>query len=112
MAVARYLLELPRSELEEEETVDKPKILLDFIKWEVFWEQWKTYMGQLRGAAKCPLTYIFRDHAQVDPALYLLPYADHDSRLVNTTELLGPWFEIDNHRVYDEFKALVLKGPG
>jgi hypothetical protein len=112
MAVARYLLELPRSELEEEETVDKPKELLDFIEWEVFWEQWKTYMGQLRGAAKCPLTYIFRDHAQVDPALYLLPYADHDSRLVNTTELLGPWFEIENHCVYDKFKALVLKGPG
>jgi len=50
--------------------------------------------------------------AQVDPALYLLPYADHDSRLVNTTELLGPWFEIENHCVYDKFKALVLKGPG
>jgi hypothetical protein len=111
-AVARYSLDLLRSELAEEEMVDKPKDLLDLMKWETFWEQFKTYMGRLRGAAKCPLTYVFREHAAVDPAMHLLAYQDHDARLVATTELLGPWYEVDNHRVYNEFKSLVLKGPG
>jgi hypothetical protein len=69
-------------------------------------------MGRIRGTAKCPSSYVFHDHPQVDPALHNFPYADHDSRLIATTELQGPWFEVDNHRVYDEFKALVLKGPG
>jgi hypothetical protein len=32
--------------------------------------------------------------------------------LVVTTLLQGDWFELDNLRVYDEFKALVVKGPG
>ncbi len=39
-------------------------------------------------------------------------YEDHDARLVATTSLQGDWFTLDNHRVYDKFKALVLKGPG
>jgi hypothetical protein len=38
-------------------------------------------------------------------------YEDHDARLVATTALQGDWL-LDNHRVYDECKALVLKGPG
>jgi hypothetical protein len=32
--------------------------------------------------------------------------------LVATTLLQGDWFTIDNQRVYDEFKNLVVKGPG
>jgi hypothetical protein len=111
-AVARYALDLLRSELKEEETIDKLKELTDLIKWETFWEQWKTYMGRLRGAAKCPLSYVFRDHEQVDPAMHLQVYEDHDARLIATTELQDSWYEIDNHCVYNEFKALVLKGPG
>jgi len=69
-------------------------------------------MGRIHGAAKCPLSYVFRDHAQVGPEHHLANYDDHDARLIATTELQGPWFEIDNQRVYDEFKSLVLKGPG
>jgi hypothetical protein len=111
-ALTRYALDLLRSELKEDETIDKPKELADLIKWETFWEQWKTYMGRLRGAAKCPLSYVFRDHEQVEPAMHLQAYDDHDSRLIATTELTDSWFEVDNHRMYDEFKALVLKGPG
>jgi hypothetical protein len=69
-------------------------------------------MGRLRGAAKCPLTYVFRDHEDVDNAMHTAAYEDHDARLIATTALRGSWFELDNHRVYDEFKALILKGPG
>jgi len=91
-AVTRYSLDILRNEILEEEVqkIEKPKELTNLIKWETFWEQWKTYMGRLRGAAKCPLTYIFRNHEQVDPAMYNENYADHDSWLINTMILAGP----------------------
>jgi len=65
-----------------------------------------------KGAAKCPLTYIFCKHDLVTNAIHAVNYPDHDSRLVASTTLAGPWYEIDNHRINDDFKALVLKGPG
>jgi hypothetical protein len=111
-AVLRYSLESMRSSTAEDEVVEKPKDLSDLAKWETFWEQWRTYMGRTCGAAKCPLLYIFRDHEVMDPAMHVADYPDHDSRLVAITLLDGPWFQLDNQRVYDEFKALVLKGPG
>jgi hypothetical protein len=65
--VIRYALDLLHTELTKEDTVEKPKELTDLMKWEVFWEQWRTYMGHLQGVAKYPLLYVFRDHAFVLP---------------------------------------------
>jgi hypothetical protein len=48
----------------------------------------------------------------VTEAHHNIVYEDHDAQLVATTLLEGDWYTLDNHRVYDEFKALVLKGPG
>jgi len=111
-AVLRYSLETMRTSTTEDEVVDKPKELLELSKWETFWEQWRTYTGRLHGAAKCPISYVYRDHEQVTNEMHMENYPDHDSRLVATTTLAGAWYELDNSRVYDEFKALVLKGPG
>jgi hypothetical protein len=58
------------------------------------------------------LSYIIRDHDEVTDDHHAAIYQDHDTQLVATTTLEGDWFSLDNHRVYDEFKALVLKGPG
>jgi hypothetical protein len=101
-----------RTSTTEDEVVDKPKELLELSKWETFWEQWRTYTGRLHGAAKCPISYVYRDHEQVTNEMHMENYPDHDSRLVATTTLAGAWYELDNSRVYDEFKALVLKEPG
>jgi hypothetical protein len=111
-AVLRHSLDAMRAMTQEDEDITKPKELMDLTSWEKFWEQWRSYMGRLRGAAKCPLLYVFKDHQLVDPTMHQVQYNDHDKCLVNTTSLTGPWFEVDNHRVYDKFKALVLKGPG
>jgi hypothetical protein len=86
--------------------------LSDLTKWEVFWEQWCTYASRLRGAAKCPLSYIFRDKAVPEPADFIADYETHDDYLVTVTVLNGAWYDLDNRRIYDEFKGLVLKGPG
>jgi hypothetical protein len=111
-AVLRYSLENMRITTTEDEDIAKPKELLDLSNWEKFWEQWRSYVGRLRVAAKCPLSYVFREHQLVDAAMHIANYNDHDERLINTTVLAGPWFELDNQRVYEEFKALILKGPG
>ena len=42
--------------------------------------------------------------------MHIANYNDHDERLINTTTLAGPWFELDNQQTYEQFKALVLKG--
>jgi hypothetical protein len=110
-AVLCHSLKTLRGTTTKDKDITKPKELADLTKWEKFWEQWKSYMGRLRGASKCPLVYVFRDHQLVDPAIHLLNYNDYDKRLINTASLTGPWFELDNQRVYKEFKALVLKGP-
>jgi len=110
-AVSRYALEKLRKSVEDDD-IDKPSELSDLTKWDIFWERFKSYIGQKRGAAKCPLTYVFRDEAEVLPAAHAEVYDDHDARLVATTLLQNDWFDLDNHRVYDEFKALVVKGPG
>jgi len=58
------------------------------------------------------LTYIFRDKAVPDPDDFVAYYESHDDYLVAVTVLGGAWYDLDNRRVYDEFKILVLKGPG
>jgi|GWRWMinimDraft_5_1066013.scaffolds.fasta_scaffold02110_2 hypothetical protein len=111
-AIIRRDLEKLREDNRDDDTPKKPKMLDDLSKWETFWEEWKTFTGRIRGAAKCPITWIFRAHEMVTQAHYNAAYGDHDSRLIATTVFQGPWFELDNARVYDEFKSLVLKGPG
>ena len=111
-AVTQLTRETMREAVHEDEDVDKPSELTDLNKWEIFWERFESYMSRLRGAAKCPYTYIFREEAGVTPAMHLVDYQDHDARLVATTILQGDWFTIDNQRVYDEFKNLVVNGHG
>lgn len=111
-AVTQLSRETMREEVHEDEDVDKPSELTDLNKWEIFWERFESFMSRLRGAAKCPYTYVFRQEADVTAVTHAAVYQDHDARLVATTLLQGDWFTIDNQRVYDEFKNLVVKGPG
>jgi len=111
-AITRHDLEKLRDDTKDDDTPKKPKVLDDLARWETFWEEWKTFTGRIRGAAKCPITWIFCDHDMVTQAHHNAAYGDHDYRLIATTVLQGPWFESDNARVYDEFKLLILKGLG
>ena len=55
-------------------TLTKPDFLIDFKKWTQFAESWETYMKQLRGAAKCPLCYMFRVEESVTYLTLFLPF--------------------------------------
>ena len=90
----------------------KPSPLKDIKKWRTFWENWLTYIGQYRGAAKIPLTYIFRENEEPETKGDD-EYDDKDSMLVAKTLLSGSYYVIDNKRVYDEFKTFIgTEGPG
>jgi hypothetical protein len=111
-AVTQLSRKTMHEEVHEDEDMDKPSELTDLNKWEIFWERFESYMSRLHGAAKCPYTYVFREEADVNAATHAAVYQDHDAWLVATTLLQGDWFTIDNQCVYDEFKNLVVKGPG
>jgi hypothetical protein len=83
--------------------IQKPPKLNDLVKWIKFWELFTTYLGRMKGAALTPLTYLLRT-------------ADYDStqeRLIATTALSGAHCkQLNNLTLYNEFKPLVVDGPG
>ena len=81
----------------------------DWMKW---FEKFKNYLGQIRGAARIPLTYIMRNHLEVNDNLRNAEYGSMLERLIAITSLNGMHFEIDNKQVWQEVKALVIDGFG
>ena len=92
--------------------ITKPSKLTDLAKWTKFWELFTTYLGRVQGAALIPLSYLIREHDEVTPELREAEYATMQERLIATTALNGTHFELDNRTLYDEFKPLVVDGPG
>ena len=79
------------------------------MKW---FEKFKNYLGQIRGAARIPLTYIIRNHLEVNNDLRNAEYGSTLEHLIAITSLNGMHFEIDNKQVWQEVKALVIDGFG
>ena len=96
----------------EDTDITKPGKLADLVKWIRFWELFTTYLGRVKGAALTPLTYLIREHETVTPEMLDADYASTQERLIATTALSGAHFELDNRTLYDEFKPLVVDGPG
>ena len=96
----------------EDTDITKPTKLTDMVKWTKFWELFTTYLGRVKGAALTPLTYLIRDHGTVTQELLDAAYSTTQERLIATTALSGAHFELDNRTLYDEFKPLVVDGPG
>jgi hypothetical protein len=77
--VSRFALEKLRADTQDDDVPDKPTEQSDLIKWEIFWERWKTYLSRIRGAAKCPLSYVIREHHDVTDDHHNAVYEDHDA---------------------------------
>jgi hypothetical protein len=89
------------------------KLGWDLSFWPKFWEQLKTYLSQCRGAARIPLNYLVREHDVVVQEQYNMTLYDLvDNYLIATTTLSGDHFKIDNTRLYNELKPLVVEGAG
>jgi hypothetical protein len=96
----------------EDTNIRKPEKLTDLAKWTKFWELLTTYLGRVKGAALTPLSYLVSDHEEVTRAHHDAEYQSVQERLIATTALNGTHFNLDNRTLYDEFKPLVVDGPG
>jgi hypothetical protein len=96
----------------EDTDIRKPEKLVDLAKWTKFWELLTTYLGRVKGAALTPLSYLVREHEEVTRVHHDAEYQSMPERLIATTSLHGTHFDLDNRTLYDEFKPLVVDGPG
>jgi hypothetical protein len=96
----------------EDTDISKPEKLSDLAKWTKFRELLTTYLGRVKGAALTPLSYLVREHEEVTPVHHEAEYPSIPERLIATTALNGTHFDLDNCTLYDEFKPLVVDGPG
>jgi hypothetical protein len=96
----------------EDTDIRKPEKLTDLAKWTKFWELLTTYLGRVKGAALTPLSYLVREHEEVTPEYFDATYPSVQERLIATTAMNGTHFDLDNRTLYDEFKPLVVDGPG
>ena len=115
--VAVATLEIMRQAKDQKEatesvTIDKPTALTELKGWIKFWLKFSSYLSRIRGAAHIPLTYLVRESGEVTDDIAAAEYATEDDRLIATTVLEGPHYLLDNTTLYDEFKPLVVDGPG
>ena len=96
--LARMKVDKDYKKATEDTDITKP-----LKKWIQFWELF---------AALIPLTYHIHEHNEATPEHLVADYASTQERLIATTSLNGPHFELDNRTLYDEFKPLVVDGPG
>ncbi len=94
---------------DKEVTAKMPDKFKSPSNWKVFSEAMETYLGQLKGTGRIPLSYVIRRRAQPPPD------AQYQTELEQSIALaphIGPDYQRDNVRVYAIIKQLVLEGPG
>jgi len=100
---------------EDESTTDKEVVakLPDKFKqpnqWKVFAELIETYLSQLRGGGRIPLSYVIQKQAV--PILNTI-YATDEEQIVAIAPLMGDQYNKDNAKVYGILKQLCLEVPG
>ena len=111
-AVTEYTHKLRNDEHEmdvaKRQDPSKPEALKATKDWMKWFEKFKNYLGQNRGAAGIPLTYIIRNHLEVNDNLRNAEYRSILEHLISITSLNRVHFEIDNKQVWQEVKALVI----
>jgi hypothetical protein len=99
---------------QEDQVPTKPtKLGMDLSLWPKFWEQLKTYLSQCRGTAHIPLQYLVREHDTVSVEMHdMTLYDSVDDYMMATTMLSGDHYKVDNTRLYNDLKPLVVEGAG
>jgi hypothetical protein len=95
-----------------DQTLAKPQKLTSFKDWVNWWELWDTYMQQSYGTADIPLSYVYREHEAVTDVIQEAAYTDADDEYTAITLLGGRHYQLDNPRMWNELKPLVVDGPG
>jgi hypothetical protein len=92
--------------------ITKPEKLMNLKNWQAFWEKWDNYMGQVYGAANIPLQYVYRGHNVVTTEMRNRPYETDEQERMAMAVLDTNHYQLDNKRVWNEFKPLVVDGSG
>lgn len=90
----------------------KPPMLKDWSEWPKFKNLFTTYVGQIRGVALCPITYVIRETPEVTNEVRNAVYVSDTERLIRCTLLEGHWYRQDNMRFWNEMKSYLIDGPG
>jgi hypothetical protein len=102
-----------KTALEDQVPTKPTKLGWDLSLWPKFWEQLKTYLSQCRGAACIPIVYLVRENDVITPDMHdMALYDSVDEYMMATTILSGDHFKIDNTRLYNDLKPLVIEGAG
>ena len=111
-----YLAFLRSDEIEvaakKDQKPTKPDVLKHKKDWFKFWEKLKNYLGQIRGAAKVPLSYIVCDHDEVTDAMQAEVYSSHTKKVQALVLFTGQHYKVDNESVWEIVKSLVIDGFG
>ena len=115
MYTALNQAQLMRQQLEDDARLDKETVakMPDKFKlasnWKIFSEAMETYLSQLLGSGRVPLSYVIRRNNTPDPDAV---YDTQQEENVAIAPLVGTSYQRDNARVYAIIKQLVLEGPG
>jgi len=115
MYTALNQAQLMRQQLEDDARLDKETVakMPDKFKlasnWKIFSEAMETYLTQLLGSGRVPLSYVIRQNDTPDPNAM---YDTQQEENVAIAPLVGTSYQRDNARVYAIIKQLVLEGPG
>ena len=111
-AVTEYTYKLRNDEHEmdaaKSQGPSKPEVLKATKDWMKWFEKFKSYLRQIRGAARIPSTYMIRNHLEVNDDLRNAEYGSTLECLKAITSLNGMHFDIDNKWVWQEVKAIVI----
>jgi hypothetical protein len=92
--------------------VTKPEKLMNLKNWQAFWEKWGNYMGQVYGVVDIPLQYVYQGHDVVTIEMRNRPYETDKKEGTAMAVLETNHYLLDNKRVWNKFKPLVVDGPG
>jgi hypothetical protein len=116
MVVALNQAQVMRQALEDESRTDKeivakaPDKFKNAASWKIFAEAMETYLAQLTGSGRMPLSYVIRRLAI--PLDEQAAFETEQARMIALTPLNGPSFQRDNAKVFGIIKQLVLEGLG
>jgi hypothetical protein len=109
-----YLRIMRADEIEEAAKKGQTPTIPDPIKsekdWFKFWEEFKNYLGRVRGAAKVPILYVVRDHREVTDEIRDSAYTSHSRKVSALLRLSGEHFDVDNVSVWEILKGLTIDG--
>jgi hypothetical protein len=92
-----------------ENLIKTPKEFKSNTKWRDFREAFMTLMSHTKGQCDFPLPYLLREHeVLLDEHQEFETEEDLDEAMV---PLSGPYYDEDNHVVFDSLKSRLLNGP-